>query len=147
MTTTTAPTLLDEDWRVLTDYLPALAEHLRATGVEELERPGGAALAVFKDAGGPALAVPGDLGGLGATAEQMARVHRVLGSRAPSLAVATMMHHLSIATIVEATATGTEDERDALRFLTAAGALSRGSIAARLVDYHRTGTFHLPVPD
>ncbi|MFE3544752.1 acyl-CoA dehydrogenase family protein [Nocardia sp. NPDC059177] len=123
MTTLTAPTLLDQEWRVLTEYLPALAEHLRDTGIEQLEQPGGAALAVFKEAGGPGLAIPQNLGGLGATAEQMAQIHRVLGSRAPSLAVATMMHHLSIATIVEATATGTEDERAALQFLTATGAL------------------------
>lgn len=125
MTTTlpSAPVLLHQDWDVFAEFVPALADYLRDTPVEELERPDGAALLQFKTAGGPALAVPPEFGGLGASAEQMARIHRAMGSRAPSLAVATMMHHLSIATVVEATATGPEQEREAVAFLVASGAL------------------------
>ncbi len=49
---------------------------------------------------GPGLLVPVSCKGKGATALDALRVQRALGSRSPSLAVATTMHHFSMATLV-----------------------------------------------
>jgi alkylation response protein AidB-like acyl-CoA dehydrogenase len=67
----------------------------------EMERPGNPALRLFREAGGPGLVIPAEHGGLGATPLDAIRVQRAIGSRSPSLAVATTMHHFSLATLVE----------------------------------------------
>ena len=72
----------------------------------ELEQPGGDALAMFKQAHGPALLVPKEFGGMGASLSEAVHIQRAIGSRSPSLAVATTMHHFSVASLVELTATG-----------------------------------------
>ncbi|MEA2450007.1 MAG: hypothetical protein QOG63_1939 [Thermoleophilaceae bacterium] len=82
-------------------YLPGLDEQLAALPLDELERPGGPGLELFRAAGGPGLLVPTEHGGLGADAVDAVRVQRAIGARAPSLAVATTMHHFSVATLVE----------------------------------------------
>lgn len=67
------------------------------------ERAGNPAIAAFREAGGPALLVPAQHSGLGATPLQAIRVQRAVGSRSPSLAVASTMHHFSVASLVAAT--------------------------------------------
>lgn len=54
--------------------------------------------------------IPKAQGGLGASALQAVRVHRAVGSRSPSLAIATTMHHFSVVSLVEAAAVGTGAE-------------------------------------
>ncbi len=97
---------LDTERQVLDTYLPGLDKYLAETPLEELEAPGNGALQVFRDAGGPALMVPAELGGKGASLVDAVRIQRAVGSRSPSLAVATTMHHFSVASLVELTATG-----------------------------------------
>jgi alkylation response protein AidB-like acyl-CoA dehydrogenase len=88
--------------------LPGLDAELAAVGTAQLEEKAGPGIEAFRSAGGPALVVPQDLHGLGATPLDAVRVQRAIGSRSPSLAVATTMHHFSVATLMEMTAGGLE---------------------------------------
>src|SRR5581483_5855299 len=76
--------------------LPGLRERLSELPLQELETPGSPAMSLFRTHDGPALLIPVDRGGLGASALDAVRVVRVIGGLAPSLAVATAMHHFSI---------------------------------------------------
>lgn len=66
-----------------------------------MERPGNPAIPLFRECGGAGLLIPAQYGGFGATPLDAMRVQFAVGSRAPSLAIATTMHHFSVATIVE----------------------------------------------
>ncbi|HEX2573596.1 MAG TPA: acyl-CoA dehydrogenase family protein [Polyangia bacterium] len=87
----------------LARFFPALDAELAARPFLELERADGPSLGIglFRAAGGPSLLVPEALGGRGATPLDAVRIHRALGSRSPSLAVAATMHNFSLATLVE----------------------------------------------
>jgi alkylation response protein AidB-like acyl-CoA dehydrogenase len=82
-------------------YLPGLDDQLAGVDLEELEQPGNPALGWFRAAHGPALVIPPEDGGLGSSLLDAIGVQRAIGSRSPSLAVATTMHHFSVASIVE----------------------------------------------
>ena len=60
----------------------------------------------FRELGGPALLVPAEYEGKGACLLDAVRIQRAVGSRSPSLAVATTMHHFSVASLVELTTAG-----------------------------------------
>jgi len=85
----------------LARLLPGLDEALACIPLLEMERSGNPALALFRDAGGPGLVIPAEHGGLGAPPLDAIRVQRAIASRSPSLAVATTMHHFSVAALVE----------------------------------------------
>ncbi|MDI1461125.1 acyl-CoA dehydrogenase family protein [Catellatospora sp. KI3] len=91
---------LERERAVLGKLLPGLDEALAALGLTALERPGSPGIAAFRDAGGPGLLVATAHGGAGATAVQAIQVQRAIGARSPSLAVATTMHHFSMAGLV-----------------------------------------------
>jgi alkylation response protein AidB-like acyl-CoA dehydrogenase len=91
---------LERERTVLGKLLPGLDEYLAGQPLRALEQPGSTALAAFRQAGGPGLLVAGDYGGAGATPIEAVRVQRAIGSRSPSLAVATTMHHFSMASLV-----------------------------------------------
>lgn len=93
---------LESERGTLERFLPGLDGRLAALPQHELERPQGPALALFKEAGGPGLVVPSEHRGLGATAVEAVRLQRAVGSRSPSLAVATTMHHFSVAGLMQA---------------------------------------------
>jgi alkylation response protein AidB-like acyl-CoA dehydrogenase len=78
-------------------FLPGLEDALARLPPAERERPGGPALGLFRECGGPGPLIPAEHGGLGATPLDALRVQRAVGSRSPSLAVATTMHHFSVA--------------------------------------------------
>ena len=99
-------TLLQAERDTLDSYLPGLDKYLQDTPLLELESPGAGALETFRDLGGPALIVPAEYGGKGASLLDAVRIQRAVGSRSPSLAVATTMHHFSVASLVELTAAG-----------------------------------------
>lgn len=82
--------------------LPGLDGTLSEIGLADLERPGSPGIQAFRDAGGAGLLVPVEHGGLGATPLDAVRVQRAIGVRSPSLAVATTMHHFSVASLLEA---------------------------------------------
>ncbi|ATL33032.1 acyl-CoA dehydrogenase family protein [Streptomyces formicae] len=85
---------LDHD--VCGKLLPGLADRLADVPFDELESPASPAIALFKEYGGTNLLIPRAYGGVGASALDAVRVIRALGSLAPSLAVATAMHHFSV---------------------------------------------------
>jgi alkylation response protein AidB-like acyl-CoA dehydrogenase len=97
---------LAQERTTLEALLPGLDERLQETPLLEHEQPGGPGLAAFKEAGGPGLLVPTDYAGRGASALQAVRVQRAIGSRSPSLAVATTMHHFSVAGLIEVSDAG-----------------------------------------
>jgi alkylation response protein AidB-like acyl-CoA dehydrogenase len=99
-------TLMRTERDTLERYLPGLDKYLRDTPLLELETPGAGALATFRELGGPALLVPTEYEGRGASLLDAVRIQRAVGSRSPSLAVATTMHHFSVASLVELTAAG-----------------------------------------
>jgi alkylation response protein AidB-like acyl-CoA dehydrogenase len=90
----------------LDGYLPGLDKYLSEIPLLELEKPGQGALQKFRELGGPALLVPAEYEGKGASLLDAVRIQRAVGSRSPSLAVATTMHHFSVASLVELTASG-----------------------------------------
>jgi alkylation response protein AidB-like acyl-CoA dehydrogenase len=92
---------LMQERSTLESLLPGLDERLRAMTLAEREAPGGATIELFRELGGPGLLVPKDHRGLGVSALEALRVQRAVGSRSPSLAVASTMHHFSTATLVE----------------------------------------------
>lgn len=85
----------------LESFLPGLDAELAAHPLAELERRGSPGIRLFRHHGGAALLIPEAYGGSGATPLDAVRVHRALGSRSPSLAVAATMHNFSVATLVE----------------------------------------------
>lgn len=92
---------LKQERESLVALIPSLDEALAGIPLMEMERPGNPALPIFRELGGPALVIPIIHKGRGATPVQLLRVQRAIASRAPSLAIATTMHHFSVATLVE----------------------------------------------
>jgi alkylation response protein AidB-like acyl-CoA dehydrogenase len=89
----------------LESFLPGLATQLSRHPLADLEQPNGVAIEAFRQKGGPGLLIPHEHGGLGASAVEALDVQRAVGSLAPSLAVASTMHHFSVATLVELSST------------------------------------------
>ncbi|MEU8265198.1 hypothetical protein AB0C02_31895 [Micromonospora sp. NPDC048999] len=90
---------LDQARALCESYLPGLLDGLSKVPFAQREASGGDTLPVFRASGGPSLVIPKDYGGLGATPLDAVRVTRAIGAQAPSLAVATTMHHFSVATL------------------------------------------------
>lgn len=91
---------LKREREVLAAHLPGLDDELAALSLLQLERPESPGLDAFRRHGGPGLLVPTAYGGAGANALDAARIQRAVGARSPSLAVATTMHHFSMASLV-----------------------------------------------
>jgi alkylation response protein AidB-like acyl-CoA dehydrogenase len=98
--------LLRAERDTLDAYLPGLDDYLSEIPLLDLEQPGSKALRKFRELGGPGLLIPAAYGGKGACLLDAVRIQRAVGSRSPSLAVATTMHHFSVASLVELTAAG-----------------------------------------
>jgi alkylation response protein AidB-like acyl-CoA dehydrogenase len=98
--------LLRTERDTLDAYIPGLDQYLSKIPLLELEKPGSGALQMFRELGGPALLVPAQYEGKGASLLDAVRIQRAVGSRSPSLAVATTMHHFSVASLVELTEAG-----------------------------------------
>lgn len=92
---------LKREREALDALLPGLDEALAALPLLAMERPENPAIPLFKARRGCGLFVPRELGGLGASLLDGVRVQRAIGSRAPSLALATTMHHFSVAALVD----------------------------------------------
>jgi alkylation response protein AidB-like acyl-CoA dehydrogenase len=93
--------LLRTERDTLDAYIPGLGKYLTEIPLLELEKPGNGALQNFRELGGPALLVPAEYEGKGASMLDAVRIQRAVGSRSPSLAVATTMHHFSVASLAE----------------------------------------------
>jgi alkylation response protein AidB-like acyl-CoA dehydrogenase len=92
---------LGAERRTLDRFLPGLDESLAAVPFLEMESPRSAAIGKFRDSGGPGLLIPRDYAGGGATPLEALQIQRAIGSRSPSLAIATTMHQFSVVTLVE----------------------------------------------
>lgn len=84
---------------VLERYAPGLDAALARLGFEAAEQRGSQAIGVFRQHAAGRLVIPPELGGRGASALEVLRFQIALGSRAPSLAVATTMHHYKLAAL------------------------------------------------
>ncbi|WP_369231282.1 acyl-CoA dehydrogenase family protein [Streptomyces sp. R21] len=80
-------------------FLPGLLDKLELIPLAEREAPGSPALDHFRACGGPGLVIPKTYQGGGADPLQALAVVRAVGAVSPSLAVATTMHHFSVATL------------------------------------------------
>src|SRR5437868_2840298 len=98
--------LLATERRTLETYLSGLDASLAKIPLQELESSSAPGIDLFRQTGGPGLLIPREHGGLGAGALDAVRVQRAIGARAPSLAVASTMHHFSVASLVEVSAQG-----------------------------------------
>jgi alkylation response protein AidB-like acyl-CoA dehydrogenase len=92
---------LKQERQTLENILPGLDAALARMPLLEMERPGNPSIPVYRQLGGPGLIIPTRFGGRGASPVQAAHAQRAIACRAPSLAVATTMHHFTIATLME----------------------------------------------
>lgn len=92
---------LKRDRETLEKFLPSFDHQLASFTLAELEGPENTGLALLREIEGAGLLVPKDHGGKGASPVDAIRIHRAVGSRAPSLAVAMTMHNFSVATLTE----------------------------------------------
>jgi alkylation response protein AidB-like acyl-CoA dehydrogenase len=92
---------LAKERETLERLLPGLDQRLRSAPLLEREEPGNGSLDAFRQTGGPGLVIPTQHGGRGATMLEAVRVQRAIGSLSPSLAIATTMHHFSVASLME----------------------------------------------
>lgn len=90
---------MEADRNICDKLLPGLRQQLAELPLAELETPDSPAIEMFRSHGGTNLTVPESYGGLAASPLDTARVVRALGAAAPSMAVATMMHHFSLGTL------------------------------------------------
>jgi alkylation response protein AidB-like acyl-CoA dehydrogenase len=93
--------ILKQERSTLEKLLPGLDAALARLPLLDMERPGNPSIATFRQLGGPGLLIPTRFGGRGASPLQAVRAQRAIGCRAPSLAVATTMHHFTLATLME----------------------------------------------
>jgi alkylation response protein AidB-like acyl-CoA dehydrogenase len=92
---------LNQERATLEELLPGLDAELSQIPLMEMERPGNPSLVTFQQLGGPGLLIPKRFGGRGASPLQAVRAQRAIACRAPSLAVATTMHHFTLASLLE----------------------------------------------
>lgn len=131
----TAAGFLAGDRELLERYLPGLDDKLSAVPLAELERPGSPAVDLFRHVRGPALFVPAEYTGLGVGLAQGVRIQRAIASRAPSLAVATTMHHFSVASLI-----GWEQQGAGLEWLLAEAVARNGMLVASGAAEGRPGS-------
>lgn len=92
---------LAQERSTLEDFLPGLDARLAAMPLAQLESPDTRGIKAFRESHGVGLLIPGEHRGGGAGPVDAIRIQRAIGSRSPSLAVATTMHHFSTATMLE----------------------------------------------
>jgi alkylation response protein AidB-like acyl-CoA dehydrogenase len=96
-----AMNFLKRERQTLENLLPGLDTALAGLSLMEMERPGNPSIPAFRRLGGPGLVIPEQFGGRGGSPLQAVRAQRAIACRAPSLAVATTMHHFTIAALLE----------------------------------------------
>jgi alkylation response protein AidB-like acyl-CoA dehydrogenase len=90
---------LEADRNACDKLLPGLRQQLAELPLAELESEDSPAIEIFRAHAGTSLMVPQGYGGLDASPLDAARVIRALAAQAPSMTVATMMHHFSLGTL------------------------------------------------
>jgi alkylation response protein AidB-like acyl-CoA dehydrogenase len=90
---------MEADRQACDRLVPGLREELAGIPLAELESPDSPAIELFRRHGGGNLLVPAAFGGLDASALEAVRTVRALSCVAPSMSVATAMHHFSVGTL------------------------------------------------
>jgi alkylation response protein AidB-like acyl-CoA dehydrogenase len=90
---------MEADRNACDKLLPGLRQQLAELPLAELEAEDSPAIEIFRAHAGTNLLVPESHGGLDASPLDAARVIRALAAQAPSMTVATMMHHFSLGTL------------------------------------------------
>jgi alkylation response protein AidB-like acyl-CoA dehydrogenase len=80
---------------------PGLLAQLDATPFAQKETRGNPTLEMFRQAKGPSLIIPKEMGGMGVTPVDAIRFQRAIAASAPSTALATNMHHFTVALLTE----------------------------------------------
>ncbi|MGW7279648.1 acyl-CoA dehydrogenase family protein [Streptomyces sp. NPDC054844] len=93
--------ILTRERAVLDQALPGFDSRLAELGTTAAEDPESGVIEAFRTAGGGNLLIPAKSGGGGLDCLAGARVQRAIGSRAPSLAVASTMHHYKVAWLAQ----------------------------------------------
>lgn len=86
-------------YEITENLLPGILDALSDDPLHELESPGNRGIEIFRKFNGPALVIPAAHSGVGASPLQTVAVMRAIATKSPSLAVATAMHHFSVATL------------------------------------------------
>ena len=95
--------LLSKKRSILEKYLPGFEGNLAKIPFQKMEQVGNPAIELFRNFGGPGLLIPIEYGGKGISALDAIYVQCAIGSLAPSLAIATTMHHFTAITMIEMT--------------------------------------------
>jgi len=119
---------------------PGLDERLRAVSLEVLESAESPGLTIFRDCGGPGMLIPEELGGMGGSLVDALHIHRVLGSRSPSLAIAVNMHSCTVTAMPPAESTADLLKAVAGDRLFLASAFAEGNSGASIVAPTMRGT-------
>jgi len=90
---------MEADRNACDKLLPGLRQQLAELPLAELESEDSPAIEIFRTHAGTNLMVPESYGGIDASPLDAARVIRALAAQAPSMTVATMMHHFSLGTL------------------------------------------------
>lgn len=90
---------MEADRRTCDTLLPGLLDRLGEVPLSQLESEDSPAIELFREHGGTNLLVPKAYGGMDSSPLDAVRTVRALSAAAPSMAVATMMHHFSIGTL------------------------------------------------
>lgn len=90
---------MEADRTTCDKLLPGLRQQLAEIPLAELESEDSPAIEIFRAHAGTNLLVPAAYGGLDASPLDAARIIRALAAQAPSMTVATMMHHFSLGTL------------------------------------------------
>ncbi|BAX97801.1 putative oxidoreductase [Mycobacteroides stephanolepidis] len=86
-------------YEIAEKLLPGMLDALSEKTLQELEVPGSPGIEIFRKFNGPALVIPTTHSGAGASPIETVAVMRAIATKSPSLAVATAMHHFSVATL------------------------------------------------
>jgi alkylation response protein AidB-like acyl-CoA dehydrogenase len=136
----------------LDQNLPGLSGRLNQIPWEDRETSGRTAIEAFRISGGAGLVIEESLGGIGADLATAVSIQRAIGSLSPSLAIASTMHHFSIATLNALVTRGSGMESLLLqaiaekRLLMASGfaeGRSGSSILSSVVEARRDGDDYL----
>ncbi|MEV5880539.1 acyl-CoA dehydrogenase family protein [Streptomyces sp. NPDC052101] len=101
--------ILAAERAVLDRALPGLDGWLAKLGHVAAEDPESQVIEEFGKAGGGNILIPERFGGNGLSCLEGVRLQRAVGSRAPSLAVATTMHHYKVAWLAQVLDSGEAD--------------------------------------
>src|SRR5947209_8139239 len=88
-------------------FHPGLLDELERLPLPDREAAGSPVVEIYRKHGGPGLLVPAEYGGHAVTPLVATRVQRGLASVSPSLGVATVMHHFTVAMLFRLAETAT----------------------------------------